>query len=140
MRKEDTEFYIKYLVHEFSDVVITDFKGYFYRDNPNSAMHITNKNAFTSFGASERIKRYLIDNGIQMSYNKMLYASIQGYCVGLALGKNKELYEELHKLYSVKEVMISLLKHPRMLRRIVAFVYLLLGKSLFYNSLTLIGK
>lgn len=135
VRNEDTEFYMKYLVHEVGNVVCTDYKGYFYRDNPNSAMHVTKRNAFTSFGASERMEKYLADYGIIMNYNKMLYSSIQAYSVVLARERNKDLYDELHSLYDVRKVMCKLLKHPRFIRRVVAFVYFILGESFYYKVL-----
>ncbi len=140
VRNEDTEFYMKYLVHENHEVVLADYKGYFYRDNPNSAMHTTKRNAFTSFEASERIEKYLTDNGVVFPYNKMLYGSIQAYSVLLARERNKDLYEELHNLYDVRKVMCDLLNHPRLLRRIVAVIYVILGKQIFYKLFSLIRK
>lgn len=140
VRNEDTEFYMKYLVHEEGAVIVTDYKGYYYRDNPNSAMHITRPNAFTSFEASERIERYLASNGIKLAYNKMLYGSIQAYSVGLAREKNKVLYKMLHELYDVRYVMHTLIKHSRLLRRIVAVIYVILGKRFFYKLFSLMGK
>lgn len=140
VRNEDTEFYMKYLVHENHEVVLTDYKGYLYRDNPNSAMHVTKRNAFTSFDASERIERYLADNGIVFPYNKMLYGSIQAYSVSLAREGNKDLFEELHTLYDVRKVMKILLNHPRLLRRFVAVIYIILGKQFFYKLFSLIRK
>lgn len=139
VRNEDTEFYMKYLVHE-DKVIVSDYKGYFYRDNPNSAMHVTKRDAFTSFEASERLEKYLADNGIYMEYNMMLYGSIQAYSVSLAREKNKELYEELHMLYNVRQVMGRLLNHPRLLRRAVAIIYIILGKNNFYRLFTMIRK
>ena len=133
VRNEDTEFYMKYLVHENHEVILTDYKGYFYRDNPNSAMHVTKRNAFTSFEASERIERYLASNGILMDYNKMLFTSIQAYSFNLAKERNRELYDIMHEIYDVSAVMRVLLGHPRILRRIVALVYIVLGKRLFYT-------
>lgn len=132
VRNEDTEFYMKYLVHEVRDVIVTDYKGYYYRDNPNSAMHKTKRSAFTSFEASERIANYIECVGIQMEYNKMLYGAVQTYSVRLAQDRNSVLYEELHNMYNVKAIMAVLIRHPRFLRRIVAFLYLVLGKKLFY--------
>ena len=140
VRNEDTEFYMKYLAHENHEVILIDYKGYFYRDNPNSAMHVTKRNAFTSFEASERIERYLASNGILMDYNKMLFTSIQAYSFNLARERNRELYDTLHEMYDVSAVMRTLLGHPRILRRIVAFVYIVLGKSLFYTLCSAVGK
>lgn len=140
VRNEDTEFYMKYLVHENHEVVFSDYQGYFYRDNPSSAMHVTKRNAFTSFEASERIEKYLTDNGIVFPYNKMLYGSIQAYSVLLARERNKDLYGELHNLYDVRNVMCNLLNHPRLLRRIVAVIYVILGKQIFYKLFSLIRK
>lgn len=140
VRNEDTEFYMKYLVHEKNNVIVLDYKGYFYRDNPNSAMHITKRNAFTSFEASERIEKYLMVNGISMDYNKMLFGSIQAYAVRLAQEGNIGLYEELHKLYNVHNVMQRLLKHPRLLRRVVSFLYIILRAKIFYRLFSLINR
>lgn len=140
VRNEDTEFYLKYLVHEDGEVIKTDYKGYYYRDNPDSAMHTTKLNAFTSFEASERINNYLTDNGIAMDYNKVLYGSIQAYSVKLAREKNTALYERLHKLYDVRHVMRTLIRHPRLLRRVVAILYIIIGKRMFYNVFALMGK
>lgn len=137
IRNEDTEFYMKYLAHEEGGVVVSDYKGYFYCVNPNSAMHITKRNAFTSFEASERIKNYLEDCGIDMEYNVMLYGSIQSYCVLLARERNRELYEDLHRLYNVRKVMERLLHHPRLLRRVVAIMYTILGEHNFYKLVSL---
>lgn len=140
VRNEDTEFYMKYLVHENHEVILSDYKGYFYRDNPNSAMHVTKRNAFTSFEASERIVKYLATNGIMMKYNKMLFASIQAYSVNLARERNRELYDALHDIYDVSKVMRTLLGHPRILRRIVSLAYIVLGKKCFYSFCSMIGK
>lgn len=140
VRNEDTEFYMKYLVHESSKVIVTDYKGYFYRDNPNSAMHVTNRSAFTSFEASERIGKYLAAYGIKMDYNKLLYSSVQSYSVNLARERNSELYEELHELYDVRQIMYILLEHSKLIRRFVAVVYLILGKRFFYRLLSMIGQ
>lgn len=140
VRNEDTEFYMKYLVHEKGDVVVVKYKGYYYRDNPSSAMHVTKREAFTSFEASERIERYLADNGMKLAYNKMLYGSIQAYSVGLARENNLELYEELHNLYNVRKVMCTLTKHPRLFRRVMAGIYIVLGKNVYYKMLSLVPK
>lgn len=139
VRNEDTEFYMKYLAHENNEVILTDYKGYFYRDNPNSAMHVTKRNAFTSFEASERIERYLASNGILMDYNKMLFTSIQAYSFNLARERNRDLYDTLHEMYDVSAVMRTLFYHPRILRRIVALVYIVLGKRLFYTLCSIVS-
>lgn len=138
VRNEDTEFYMKYLVHEEGDVIVTDYKGYYYRDNPNSAMHKTTRKVFTSFEASERVWKYFTENGIFMDYNKMLFCSVQSYSVSLARENNSELYKELHHLYNVKKMMLSLTRHPRLLRRIIAIAYIILGKSTYYKMLSLV--
>ena len=140
VRNEDTEFYMKYLVNESRDVIITDYQGYYYRDNPNSAMHITKRNAFTTFGAAERIKMYLNKKGIIDDYDKVIFAAVQGFLFRLAKENNKDLYEELHSLYDVKAVMSKLLHHPKVIRRLVALIYLVLGRYVFFKAVTLMGK
>ena len=140
VRNEDTEFYMKYLVHECRDVIITDYQGYYYRDNPNSAMHVTKRNAFTTFSAAERIKMYLSNNGIYDNYDKVIFAAVQGFLFSLAKENNIALYDELHALYDVKDVMTNLLHHPRLLRRFAALGYLILGRHLFLKSVALMNK
>ena len=139
VRNEDTEFYMKYLVHERGSIIVSDYRGYFYRDNPNSAMHLTRQNAFSSFEASKRIETYLAGKGIIMDYNKMLYRSIQAYSVRLAREKNIELYEKLHELYNVRHVMETLIKSNRLFRHVVSAIYIILGKNLFYKLFSLMG-
>lgn len=46
VRNEDTEFYLKYMTY-IDNVTTTDYIGYFYRDNPNSAVHKFNDKSLT---------------------------------------------------------------------------------------------
>lgn len=137
VRNEDTEFYIKYLTFE-KTVVVSDYKGYFYRDNPSSAVHKFNVKALTFIEADQRISDYLIGKGIVNSDNLIVAASVEYFVYQTARQKNIEIYNRVHELYDVKSLMKAMTKHPRLARKGVAIVYLVLGKNLFYKTLSLI--
>ena len=137
VRNEDTEFYIKYLTFEKA-VVVSDYKGYFYRDNPGSAVHKFNEKALTFIEADHRISDYLIGKGIVNSDNLIVAASVEYFVYQTARQKNIEIYDRVHELYDVKSLMKAMTKHPRLARKGVAIVYSILGKKLFYKTLSLV--
>lgn len=137
VRNEDTEFYIKYMTYEKS-IVVSDYKGYFYRDNLNSAVHKFNEKALTFIEADQRISDYLIDKGFVSEDNLIVAASVQYFAYQTARQKNREIYDLVHKRYDVKPMMKRMTKHSRLSRKGVAFVYLLLGRKLFYRMLSLV--
>ena len=137
VRNEDTEFYIKYLTFE-KTVVVSDYKGYFYRDNPGSAVHKFNVKALTFIEADQRISDYLIGKGIVNSDNLIIAASVEYFVYQTARQKNIEIYNRVHELYDVKSLMKAMTKHPRLARKGVAIVYSILGKKLFYKTLSLV--
>lgn len=137
VRNEDTEFYIKYMTFE-ETVVVSDYKGYFYRDNPGSAVHKFNEKALTFIEADQRISDYLIGKGIVNEGNLIVAASVEYFVYQTAKQKNLEIYDRVHELYDVKSLMKAMTKHPRLARKGVAIVYLLMGKNLFYKTLSLV--
>lgn len=137
VRNEDTEFYIKYMTYE-KDILVSDYKGYFYRDNPNSAVHKFNEKSLTFIEADQRISDYLIKKGIVAEKNLIVPASVQYFVYQTACQKNREIYEIVHSLYPVKEMMKGMTRHPRLSRRGVAWVYLALGIKMFYKVMSII--
>lgn len=137
VRNEDTEFYIKYMTFE-KTVVVSDYKGYFYRDNPGSAVHKFNEKALTFIEADQRISDYLIEKRIVNEDNLIVAASVEYFVYQTARQKNIGIYERVHELYDVKPLMKAMTKHPRLARKGVAWVYLILGRKLFYNLLSLV--
>lgn len=137
VRNEDTEFYIKYLTFE-KTVVVSDYIGYFYRDNPGSAVHKFNEKALTFIEADQRISAFLIGKGIVNSDNLIVAASVEYFVYQTARQKNIEIYNRVHELYDVKSLMKAMTKHPRLARKGVAIVYSILGKKLFYKTLSLV--
>lgn len=133
IRNEDTEFYVKYMAN-VENVVVSNYKGYFYRPNPSSCMcSKTDVRSFTSIEAQARMAQYLNDRGIIKNKDRILGASVQIYTYATAKEKNFELYNFMHERYDVKHYMKCILKtHPRFLRKCLALCYLLLGKRLFY--------
>lgn len=135
IRNEDTEFYIKYLMYE-EKVASTDYKGYYYRINESSAMHVTTIKSLTSLEASKRIGILLLENGVTDNVNIVLYPSIQSLLYHLCRQHNSYIYDYIHQQYNVKEIMKELLRFESIVRKSIAFGYLLIGKDLFYRVLS----
>lgn len=137
IRNEDTEFYVKYMAN-IENVVVTDYKGYFYRPNPSSCMSSKlDVNSLTSIEAQARMAQYLNDRGIVNNKDIILGASVQVYTYATAKENNLELYNIVHERYDVKHYMKCILKtHPRFLRKCLALCYLLLGKRFFYRLIS----
>lgn len=135
VRNEDTEFYMKYLVNE-TKVRVSDYKGYYYRDNVNSAAHKFDIKALTFIEADERIAKFLVENDIITQDNHIVPASVQYFIYQTARQGNKELYDYIHNHYDVKQMMNKMKSFPRFVRKGVAYCYLLLGKTLFYQLLS----
>lgn len=135
VRNEDAEFYLKYMSH-ISNIIWTDFKGYYYRDNESSAANTFNKKSLTYIEASTRIKNYLASVGIVDDKCKIVDASVQYFVYHLARQGNKDLYDYVHGRYNVKNAMRNLVSFPRKSRRLVAFLYLVLGGNNFYKILS----
>lgn len=135
VRNEDTEFYMKYLVNE-TKVIVSDYKGYYYRDNENSAAHKFDIKALTFIDADARISKFLVDNNIISDDNHIVPASVQYFIYQTARQGNKKLYDYIHAHYDVRPMMKKMTSYPRFARKGVAYCYLLLGKSLFYNLIS----
>jgi len=137
VRNEDTEFYMKYLVNE-DKVVVSDYKGYYYRDNENSAAHQFNIKSLTFIDADARITELLKNNGIIGEDNLIVPASVQYFVYQTARQRNKDLYEYIHNHYPVKQMMKQMTAFPRIARKGVAYCYNILGKKLFYKLLSIL--
>ena len=137
VRNEDTEFYMKYLVHE-DKVVVSDYKGYFYRDNENSAVHQFNIKSLTYIDADARIEEVLKGSGIIGEDNLIVPASVQYFVFKTACQKNKELYDYLHQNYEVRKMMKKMTRFPRLARKVVSYCYLLFGERLFFKLMSLL--
>lgn len=137
VRNEDTEFYVHYLIYE-DNVKVSDYPSYYYRPNPASAMKapITAK-ALTSIEASQRMNNLLYEKGILNDDTIVLSNGVLTYAYSLSKSRNKELYNLLHTRYDVKTAMKKMEKFPRLSKRIVALLYLVLGRRLFFKFIGL---
>lgn len=131
VRNEDTEFYFKYMSY-VDTIIISDYKGYYYRDNPNSAVHKFNYKSLTYIEASERIKIFLVEKDIIKEDSLIVAAAVQYFIYHLARQGNYEIYEYLHHTYPVRKMMKGMLSFPKISRKGVALVYVLMGKKLFF--------
>lgn len=130
---EDYEFYMKCLSECSTNVTITNFVSYYYRDNPTSAMNKRlDWKSFSTIEASRRVdyvlaSKEIIDNCVIASSSEILTLAFF-----ISHQKNKSLYKLLHNEYSVMDAMKVMIHFPVLKKKLVAFVYLLLGKKLFY--------
>lgn len=136
VRNEDTEFYMKYLIYE-NTVVVSDYKGYYYRNHENSAAHKFNIEALTFIDADARIAEVLKRNNIIGEDNLIVPASVQYFVFKTARQNNKELYDYLHQNYEVKNMMTKMTKFPRFARKLVSYIYLSLGSKVFFKMMSL---
>lgn len=134
VRNEDTEFYMKYITH-IDEVSVSEYKGYYYRDNPDSAVHKFNKRSLTYIEAASRINSYLKENGVDNEDSLPVHAAVQYFIYHLARQGNRELYNSLHDEYMVRDAMKRLSHATRNSRKLVSWVYLILGRNLFFNIL-----
>lgn len=137
VRNEDTEFFLKYL--SFCKTVHTaSYVGYYYRQNGNSAVHKFNEKSLTFIEADCRISKWLVERNIYPLENYIVSSSIQFFVYKTARQSNIDIYDKVHSLYNVRWEMKKMLKFPRLQRRGVAVVYLILGRKLFYKLLSLL--
>lgn len=137
VRNEDTEFYIKYMIHA-KRIAVSDYKGYFYRDNPNSAVHKFNEKSLTFIEADQRISDELVKAGVMNNNNLIVPASVQYFIYQTARQKNFGIYDKVHELYDVQLMMRRMIRHTRFSRKGVALAYLFLGRKCFFKLLSFI--
>lgn len=136
IRNEDTEFYIRYLAACENRIAITSYVGYFYRPNPSSVMAAPlSIKSFTSIEASGRINDLLFKSSIIDDDGIVLNNGILTYAYTIAKRHDKELYKYLHSQYDVKAAMKKMLYFPRRSKKLVAAMYLVFGKFLFFYTI-----
>lgn len=135
VRNEDTEFYLKYLMYE-DKVKSTVYKGYYYRVNESSAMHVTTIRSLTGFDASKRIGKLLCEKGIARNPDIILFPDVQSTLFHISREKNIEIYEYIHQKYEVRSMMVKMLSYRALRRKFISMLYLFVGKDLFYRMLS----
>ncbi len=135
IRNEDTEFYLKYLMYE-DKVKSTVYKGYYYRVNESSAMHVTTIRSLTGFDASKRIGKLLCEKGIARNPDIILFPDVQSTLFHISREKNIEIYEYIHQKYEVRSMMVKMLSYRALRRKFISMLYLFVGKDLFYRMLS----
>ena len=133
---EDTEFYMKYMAH-ISAIVKTDYVGYYYRDNPQSACHTLDEKSLTVIEASKRTKAYLFSKGIIGKDCPIVETAVQKHVYRTARVRKRQLYEKTHDKYAVRDAMKTMLSSHRISQKLVAVLYLMTGKRMFFRILSL---
>ena len=137
VRNEDAEFFIKYLAN-ITKVHTCNYIGFYYRENEQSAVHKFNEKSLTFIEADRRISKYLQERNIYPSVNYIMSSSVQYFVYKCARQKNKDMYDLVHEKYDVRNEMKNMLRFPRKARVIIAYLYLLSGKKLFYKIMSLL--
>lgn len=132
VRNEDAEFFTKYLAN-VETVNSSDYVGYYYRENETSAVHKFNEKSLTFIEADRRISQYLVERDIYPISNYIMSSSVQYFVYKCARQQNKEIYSLVHERYDVRKEMAKMIRFPRISRRLVALMYLVLGEKLFYR-------
>lgn len=133
-KNEDYEFYMSYLACCEMMVSFSGYVGYYYRSNEFSAMSAPlTYSSLTSIEASKRIDNILTQRGYFKSAGTVLANGILTYTYLTAHKRKYDLYFDIHKRYNVNNAMKKMLSFPVFKKRLVAFVYLLLGKNNFYK-------
>lgn len=138
VRNEDTEFYVMYLLH-VDRVILIDYAGYYYReDNPSSAMKRLNMKTLTALEAAKRMGNTLVEHCILEDKDVFLNISLQSYIFNTARQSKQDMFDYLHANYNIPKAMKSMLNNAKFKRRLLAFVYLVLGKQIFYKFMSIL--
>lgn len=133
IKNEDTEFYIKYLASCSEPVAVTSYKGYYYRPNPSSVMSAPiTEQSFTSIEAAKRINHVLYSKHIIEDDTIVYFNSVLVYAYELSKQGDWDLYDKLQNKHEVSKAMRKMLSFPRFSKKMVALIYLIIGKSAFF--------
>jgi len=135
IRNEDYEFFLKYLMY-VDNVIVSNYRGYYYRVNTESVMHVTTMKSLTSLDASKRIGALLYENNYTLNINIDLYPSIQSLLYHLGRENNKVIYDYIHSEYDIKGIMKELLCYKAVRRKLLSALYLISGRHLFFDFLS----
>ena len=135
IRNEDYEFFLRYLMY-VDNVIVSNYRGYYYRVNIESVMHVTTMKSLTSLDASKRIGSLLYENNYTQNINIDLYPSLQSLVYHLGRENNKTIYDYIHGEYDIKGIMEELLGYKAIRRKLLSALYLISGRRLFYEFLS----
>lgn len=132
-RNEDIEFFVNYLLFE-NKVKVSGLMAYYYRPTPGSVMRRpVNIKSLTSIEASRRINDVMFKEGIVSDKEILLSNGVLKYSFATSKWQDRVLYEYIHTQYDVPRAMKKMLLFPRISKRLVASVYLITGKNLFFR-------
>ena len=136
VRNEDYEFYMRYLVACIEQVCLIGYIGYYYRINNNSAMARMTSKSLTSLEATERIASLLEETGHVVNKEIIIANGVLSFLYRSAVSGSSDLYNCVHSYYDANISMKRMLRFPVLKKKIVAVIYLIIGKRLFYKLLS----
>lgn len=138
IRAEDYEFYMKYITYCQKPISLLGYVGYFYRLNPDSVMRQrrSRTSVIMSLEASNRVSEEVERVGVIPDKTWLTAFSVITFLYIMSREHNKEVYDELHDSHPVKSYARISLFHGGIRHRGAAFVYLLLGRKLFYKAIS----
>lgn len=136
VRNEDYEFFMKYLAACENPIVIMKYTGYYYRLNPSSIMHQlrSRESVLMSLEATRNVEKNLEEIGLLPSDSRLTAFSLTTFLFIMSREKNRDVYEELHSLYPIKEYTLTSIKYGSTRVRGAAVLYLIMGRRLFFNT------
>lgn len=138
---EDYEFYIKYLTFSSENVILLDYKGYYYRENNSSAMSAPiSQKKLTSIDATERINMFLFHHKIINDDLILLSNSILTYVFGVSRRGRRDMFDYIHSKYDVRKSMKKMLSFPKIGKKLLALFYLSVGPDLFYKIVIIVSR
>jgi len=138
IRGEDYEFYMKYLSYCQKPVSSLGYVGYYYRLNPNSVMRQrrSRTSVIMSLEASARVGEEVERIGVIPDKIWLTAFSVITFLYIMSREHNKEVYDELHDSYPMISFARISLFHGSIRHRGAAFLYFLLGRKLFYKTIS----
>lgn len=139
IRKEDYEFFMKYLAMCEKPIASVDYIGYYYRQNPSSVMHqLRSRNSvLMSLEVTKNVEKTLEDIGLLPKDARLTAFSLTSFLYNMSKERNYDMYEELHSIYTIKKHIITSLRYGSMRVKGAALLYLVLGRNLFYKVFSL---
>lgn len=140
IRNEDYEFFMKYLAACEKPIALKKHIGYYYRLNPSSVMHQlrSRKSVLMSLEATKNVEKTLENIGLIPQDSRLTAFSITTFLYIMSREKNHDMYEELHSLFPIKKHTKTSLRYGSTRVKGAAFLYLVLGRRLFYRAISLL--
>ena len=91
-----------------------------------------------SLDATKNVEKTLEGIGLLPKDSRLTAFSLTTFLFLMSKEKNREVYEELHSLYPIKKHTMTSLRYGSTRVKGAAFLYLIMGRYLFYKTFSLL--